>query len=79
MCAACAVTDQNCFSHIDELITTTLGVDTHRDARARMRTYYFGDTAKGGSTQAFWSAIASEIVAYESALSLIQRVRQVQS
>lgn len=43
------------------LITTTLDADAHRDDRARMRTYYFGDTAKGRSTQAFWSAIASEI------------------
>ena len=79
MSAACAVIDQNSISLISELITRTLAVDTHRDDRARMRTYYFGDTAKGSSTQAFWSAIAAEIAAYESALSLIQRVRQVQS
>jgi CDP-glycerol glycerophosphotransferase (TagB/SpsB family) len=79
MSAACAVIDQNSISHIGELMTTALDADTHRDDRARMRTYYFGDTAKGSSTQAFWSAITSEIAAYESALSLIQRVRQVQS
>ncbi len=79
MSAACAVVDQNSISHIGELISTNLDVDTHRDNRARMRTYYFGDTAKGSSTQAFWSAITSDIAAHDSALSLIQRVRQVQS
>lgn len=79
MSAACAVVDQNSILHVGELITTTLEVDSHRDDRARMRTYYFGDTAKGTSTQAFWSAISSEIAAHDSALNLIQRVRQVQS
>jgi hypothetical protein len=79
MSAVCAVIDQASISRIGELISTNLGIDTRHDDRARMRTYYFGDTAKGSSTQAFWSAIASEIAAYESALSLIQRVRQVQS
>jgi hypothetical protein len=79
MAGACAVIDQNSISQIGELITTTLELDTRRDDRARMRTYYFGDTAKGSSTQAFWSAITSEIAAHDSALSLIQRVRQVQS
>ncbi len=79
MSGACAVIDQNSISQIGELITTTLELDTHRDDRARMRTYYFGDTAKGSSTQAFWSAITSEIAAHDSALSLIQRLRQVQS
>ena len=77
MSAVCAVIDQTSISHIGELISTNLGIDTRRDDRARMRSYYFGDTAKGSSTQAFWSAIAAEIAAYESALSLIQRVRQV--
>ena len=77
MSAACAVIDQTSISDIGELISTNLGIDAHRDDRARMRSYYFGDTAKGSSTQAFWSAIAAEIAAYESALSLIQRVRQV--
>lgn len=79
MSAACAVIDQNSISRISELITTALETDTHRDDRARMRTYYFGDTAKGSSTQAFWSAITSEIAAHDSALGQIQRVRQVQS
>lgn len=79
MSAACAVVDQNSILHVGELITTTLEVDSHRDDRARMRTYYFGDTAKGTSTKAFWSAISSEIAAHDSALNLIQRVRQVQS
>lgn len=78
MSAACAVVDQNSISHVGELITTNLEVDSHRDDRARMRTYYFGDTVKGTSTQAFWSAINSEIAAHDSALNLIQRVRQVQ-
>jgi hypothetical protein len=79
MSAACAVIDQNSISRIGELISTDLETDTHHDDRARMRTYYFGDTAKGSSTQAFWSAITSEIAAHDSALNLIQRVRQVQS
>jgi hypothetical protein len=78
MSAVCAVVDQNSISRIGELITTTLDVDSHRDDRARMRTYYFGDTPKGTSTQAFWSAIRSEIAAHDTALNLIQRVRQVQ-
>lgn len=77
MSAACGVVDQNSILHIRELLTTTLGVDSHHDDRARMRTYYFGDTAKGASTQSFWSAITSEIAAHDSALHLIQRVRQV--
>ena len=79
MCAAWAVADQNCFSHTDGLITTTLDADPHRDDRARVRTYYFGDTAKGSSTQALWLAIASEIAVWESAFGHIQQVRQVQS
>ena len=78
MSAACAVVDQKSISHVGELITTSLEVDSYRDDRARMRTYYFGDTAKGTSTKAFWSAINSEIAAHDSALNLIQRVRQVQ-
>jgi CDP-glycerol glycerophosphotransferase (TagB/SpsB family) len=79
MSAACAVIDQNSISRVGDLITTDLETDTHHDDRARMRTYYFGDTAKGSSTQAFWSAITSEIAAHDSALGQIQRVRQVQS
>ncbi len=79
MSAACAVIDQNSISRIGELITTALEMDTHGDDRARMRTYYFGDNAKGSSTRAFWSAITSEIAAHDSALNLIQRVRQVRS
>lgn len=78
MSAACAVVDQYSIFRVGELMTTSLDTDTHREDRARMRTYYFGDTAKGSSTKAFWSAIYSEIAAHDAALQHIQRVRHVQ-
>lgn len=79
MSRACAVVDQHSISYVRELIITSLDIDTHRDDRAAMRTYYFGDTAKGSSTTAFWAAIASEIATHDAALKQIQRVRHVQS
>jgi len=78
MSAACAVVDQHSISRVGALMRTSLDIDTHREDRARMRTYYFGDTAKGSSTDAFWSAISAEITAHDAALQLIQRVRHVQ-
>lgn len=79
MSAACTVIDQKSVARVGELISKALDSDTQSEVRSRMRSYYFGDTVKGGSTHAFWSAINSEIAAHDTALQLIQRVRQVQS
>ena len=75
--AACTVIDQASIAGINELIAACLDTDVHRSDRARMRTYYFADTDKGNSTDAFWSAVTSKIADHDQALQGIQRVRLV--
>ncbi len=76
--AACQVINHHSIARVGNLITESLDADTHRADRGRMRTYYFGDTERGSSTNAFWAAITSEIAGHDAALQGIQRVRQVQ-
>jgi hypothetical protein len=79
MSAACTVVDKGSIAVIAEMIASHLATNNHTSDRMRMRSYYFGDAERGGSTDAFWSAITSEMAAHDAALKQIQRVRQVQS
>ncbi len=57
------------------LIGSLLTADENRDARTRMRTFYFGDPAPGESTHRFWSEIDRAIDEHDAAVRNLQRTR----
>ena len=68
-----AVIDGNSRERIGDLIRTQLESDEHTEARARMRTFYFGDGGVGSSTTAFLSTITRLIDEREQKLAVFTR------
>lgn len=54
---SCPVIDADSVDKAYELITTALEVDTASEERAEVRRFYFGDLAKGDSTEIFVSTV----------------------
>ncbi|SMY13181.1 CDP-glycerol glycerophosphotransferase family protein [Brevibacterium jeotgali] len=51
------VIDAGSIAGVDEMVRAQLEADEHRDARSRMRTFYFGEGGIGTSTTAFLTTI----------------------
>lgn len=68
-----AVIDENSRQQIGDLIRAQLDSDEHTDARARMRSFYFGDGEVGTSTTAFLSTITQLIIEREQKLAVFTR------
>ncbi|MDA3022286.1 MAG: CDP-glycerol glycerophosphotransferase family protein [Actinomycetota bacterium] len=75
--SACQVVDSKSVTAVSELIAAALQQDSFREARAGMRTHYFGHLSRGESTKKFWSAITTAIHEHDIALQSLQRTRTI--
>lgn len=55
------VIDDGSIADVGRMIRTQLEVDSHRDARSQMRTFYFGDGGIGSSTETFIATVTDLI------------------
>lgn len=75
--AACQIVDSQSIAQIPEMISLALHQDSSRAAREKMRTHYFGDLARGESTEKFWNELTTAIREHDIALQSLQRTRTI--
>ncbi len=75
--SACQIIDAQSVAQIPELLDLALHQDSYQEARAAMRTHYFGDLGPGESTERFWTELTTAIHDHDIALQSLQRTRTI--